>query len=103
MIILATTSPRRVEIFKRLGFSFKAVPPLFDESTYTTTIPLPLLPIELAYEKAVSISKQFPNNLIIGFDTIVFLKNKIFGKPKNIGEAVDFLQEMSGIVHEVYL
>lgn len=101
MIILASTSPRRNEIFKRLGFSFKVVPPLFDESSYKMLIPLHIVPIKFAYEKALSVSKNYPNDLVIGFDTMVFCEGKALGKPESIEDAVKFLERMSGIVHEV--
>ena len=100
MIILATTSPRRIEIFNRLGFSFKAVSPLFDESSQVIANPLSI-PLEFAYKKALSISEHYQNDLVIGFDTVVFHRDKVLGKPKTMNEAVEFLERMSGTTHQV--
>jgi septum formation protein len=100
LIILASTSPRRIEIFKRLGFYFKVIPPLFNEDSHRI-INSSHIPLEFAHEKAISISKSYPNNLVIGFDTIVFHKGKALGKPASIDEAVKFLERMSGTIHEV--
>lgn len=100
MIILATTSPRRIEIFNRLGFSFKVVSPFFDESSQVIVNPLSI-PLEFAYKKALSINKHYPNDLVIGFDTVVSHRGKVLGKPKTMKEAVEFLERMSGTIHEV--
>lgn len=100
MIVLASTSPRRIEIFRRLGFSFISVPPNFDESTVSGIKPL-LLPMLLAQKKAQSIADEYSSHIVIGFDTIVVLNNRILGKPKDINEAKKFLSELSGNYHDV--
>ncbi len=100
MIILASTSPRRIEILERLGLSFKAISPTFDESSYRIINPLHI-PVEFAYKKAISINKDYPNDLVIGFDTIVLHRGKVLGKPESPDEAVEFLKRMSGTTHEV--
>jgi septum formation protein len=100
LIILASTSPRRIEIINCLGFSFKAISPLFDESSHRIINPLHI-PVEFAYKKAISVKKDYPNDLVMGFDTIVFHRGKVLGKPKSMNEAVEFLERMSGTMHEV--
>ncbi|HBM16458.1 MAG TPA: septum formation protein Maf [Lentisphaeria bacterium] len=100
MIILASTSPRRIEIFNRLGLSFKVVPHLFDESSIAGIAPY-YLPVVLAREKAKSIAGQNRGCTVIGFDTIVIHNNKILGKPKDIYEAKAFLTQLSGEYHDV--
>ncbi|MEI6054597.1 MAG: Maf family protein [Lentisphaerota bacterium] len=100
MIILASTSPRRIEIFKRLGFSFIAVPPDFDESSMQGLEPYSM-PLIFAQKKAESLSLRFKADVVIGFDTLVFHNGKILGKPKDLNEAKNFFFELSGNYHEV--
>jgi len=100
LIILASTSPRRIEIFKRLGFSFIAVPPDFDESSMQGLEPYSM-PLIFAQKKAESISNKFEYDVVIGFDTLVFHNGKILGKPKDLNESKAFLSKLSGNYHEV--
>lgn len=56
---------------------------------------------KLSYEKCKYVSKNYNNSLIISADTIVFDNNVIFGKPKNIVEARNMLEYLSGKEHIV--
>lgn len=99
-IILASQSPRRKEILKSLGYEFKTIPARGEE----------LLELEegieqaieqLALNKAKEVQEQYPNDCIIGADTVVVFKNEILGKPKTMGEAIDTLVDLSGEIHKV--
>ncbi len=59
------------------------------------------MPIIFAREKAESIAHKYENDIVIGFDTLVFHNGKVLGKPKNLKEAKHFLAELSGNYHEV--
>ena len=100
--ILASSSPRRRELLLRLHIPFDIILPDVDESiipadgspeTYCTT---------LAELKANDISQHYPNNLVIGSDTIVVLDNDIMGKPKDKTMAQNMLEKLSGKTHHVY-
>lgn len=54
-----------------------------------------------ALDKARAASREFPESLVIGADTVVHLDGKIFGKPADEKEAVSFLHELSGKTHTV--
>lgn len=101
-IILASASPRRKEILKKITNNFKVYPSNFDESS----IPINNNPKEyckdLAIYKATDISSKFPDKFIIGADTIVYCNNKILGKPKNKSEAKEHLLLLSNKEHIVY-
>jgi septum formation protein len=102
LIILASTSPRRIEIFKGLGIRFTSVSPEFDESTLELNgIDSYYVPVLLAAKKARSISPKYPKDIVIGFDTIVIHNNRILGKPTDLREARRFLSELSGNFHDV--
>ena len=99
MIVLASKSQRRIEIFKKLGFDFKIVPAEIDENIQIEN-PL-FLPAKLAELKAEFIGKSYPECLTVGADTLVFLGNKVLGKPKDLDEAFDYLKILSGKWHSV--
>jgi len=100
--ILASSSPRRRELLLRLQTPFDIILPDVDESiippegspeTYCTA---------LAELKANDISQHYPNNLVIGSDTIVVLDNNIMGKPEDKTMAQNMLETLSGKTHHVY-
>lgn len=99
-IVLASASPRRLELLKQIGVSFKVIPSQVDESIYTDVSPEELVK-KLAYEKALDIAEKLVGDcLVIGADTIV-VKNGILGKPKDEKQAFDMLKSLCGEWHEV--
>jgi septum formation protein len=99
-IILASASPRRKEILEKTGLKFKV-----DESDYEENMDMSLKPHELAAHhsigKARAVAPKYRNALIISADTIVVLKNRVFGKPRNRKEAKEMLKSLSGKAHTV--
>ena len=100
--ILASSSPRRQNLLQRLQIPFDVILPNVDESmvvpdgspgTYCTA---------LAELKANEVSQHYPNELVIGADTIVFLSDEILGKPDDKAAAEHMLQTLSGKTHQVY-
>ena len=100
--ILASSSPRRRELLLRLQTPFdiilsdvdeSIIPPEGSPETYCTA---------LAELKANDISQHYPNNLVIGSDTIVVLDNNIMGKPEDKAMAQNMLETLSGKTHHVY-
>ena len=102
-LILASKSPRRSEILKSLGIPFIIFPPEnFVERSIESGIKIRLSVIKNSRGKALNVSKNFENGLILGVDTIVFLGNKALGKPSNKIEARKYLRILSGKMHIVY-
>lgn len=99
-LILASSSPRRSEILKLLGFEFTIKPSQVKEN-YPKDLQLEAVPLYLAELKASSINLPSQNSIIIGADTVVILENKILGKPKNKTEANQMLHQISGKTHKV--
>lgn len=99
-VILASASPRRQELLKRLFDDFTVAPADIDESI-PEDIGAEFAPLFLAAEKADAISKDHPNDLIIAADTIVIADGKILGKPKDREEAKQMLRDLSGKTHKV--
>ena len=99
-VILASSSPRRQQFFKELNVDFRVQLKEVDE-----IYPKELKGSEITNFLADLKSKPFTdlneNDLLITSDTIVWLDNKAFGKPKNEDEACTMLRELSGKKHEV--
>ena len=99
-IILASKSPRRAEILKMIRINFKVTPSKSKEEINTKREKNEIA-INISKAKAEKISYKFPNDIIIGADTIVVLNEKIFGKPKDINESKKMLKTLSGNSHKV--
>lgn len=98
-IILASASPRRQEILARIGVPFEVQVSGVDEDI--RGIPLREAPRELAIQKATYVSSSFPQHLVLGYDTLVYLDGNALGKPANEQEAREMLQSLRGREHEV--
>ena len=99
-IILASQSPRRAEILRMIGVSFKVESSNIHEEI-NQKIKQNEIPINLSKAKAEKISHKYPDKIIIGADTVVIFNKKIFGKPKNKNESKKMLKALSGNCHEV--
>ena len=99
-IILASKSPRRAEILRMIGVSFKVEPSNIHEEI-NQKIEQNEIAINISKAKAEKISHKYPNNIIIGADTIVVFNEKIFGKPKDKNESKKMLKALSGNSHKV--
>ena len=99
-VILASQSPRRIELLKTVIENFRVVPSKIDE-----ICDIDLSPEEnailLGRKKATSVAKLHPHHLVIGADTLVVLENKIIGKPTDTENARQILRQLSGQEHKV--
>jgi len=103
-IILASQSPRRKQLLEWAEIPFEIIVQPTDE-TYPENMPIHDVPVHIALHKARAIQtsltdkqKQLP---ILAADTIVVLKDKIIGKPKNREDAIKILSSLSGKEHKV--
>lgn len=100
MLILASASPRRRELLAQAGLTFRVIPSQWEE-----TAPDGLSPQErvrfLARGKAQDVARLYPNDVIIGADTLVFLDDQPLGKPHSEQEAAAMIQSLSGRTHTV--
>ncbi len=108
-VILASGSPRRKEMFERMGISFSVMKSNAEE-VITKTVPEEVV-VELATQKACEIRERLmkendgsiqEDTLIIGADTIVVAEGKILGKPKDEEDALRILMSLSGKTHSVF-
>lgn len=94
MLILASASPRRKELLKKLWPDFKIVVPNIDEKALR--LPPEDLPREESRLKAYEVAARYPHDEILSCDTIVVLDGKILEKPIDEDDAIRMLKEESG-------
>lgn len=102
-IVLASKSPRRQELLKRIVDDFKIIESDFNEDTVSFNGDVEEYVKLLARGKALAVKEKIDNSsVIIGVDTVVYYNNKILGKPKNYDDAYSMLSALSGNTHKVY-
>jgi septum formation protein len=99
-VILASQSPRRIELLKKLVTDFEVIPSAVEETLRDDLSPEENA-MALAEEKARSVESRHPGRLVIGADTVVALGGEIIGKPKDAEDARRILRRLSGRVHKV--
>jgi septum formation protein len=99
-LILASQSPRRLELLKQITDQFEVVP-----SSVVEKVDYGLRPEEnarlIARAKAEAVAKNYPSCWVIGADTLVTLHQEILGKPVDIPDAQRMLRRLSGNEHRV--
>jgi septum formation protein len=100
LLILASESPRRMALLKDLGLRLKIVPAEVREIPGRYEDPVSFAK-RMAEEKAGIVSSRYPDQWVLGADTVVVWGKRIMGKPKNAREAKRFLQLLSGETHQV--
>jgi septum formation protein len=98
-LILASTSPRRVELLKGAGLVFEVLRPDADEKMHAGETPVEYA-VRTAREKAESIPMH-SGTIILGADTVVAAEGRILGKPADAQDARAMLRLLSGKMHEV--
>ena len=99
MIILASESPRRKELMKKITKEFTVIPANIDESVLH--IPACDLPGELSKLKAYDVFAKYPNDKVLACDTVVIIDGQILGKPHSKEQASEMLHKLSGRKHVV--
>ncbi len=89
-LILASSSPYRKALMKRLRIPFEAISPDIDEIQFTAEDPVAMVK-RLAEKKARTIAKTHPNAIIIGSDQAAVIDNTVLGKPLHHTKATDQL------------
>jgi septum formation protein len=105
-LILASASPRRAELLRRMNFDVHILPADIDESDYSHEDPLKLAK-EIAEAKGrACLTKYDSHGLIhdvpiLSADTLVVIGREILGKPKNRGHAEELWRKLNGGTHRV--
>src|SRR4030042_3393861 len=99
-IILASASPRREELLKKIGLKFKVEPSNYEEDMSHELEPHELAK-SLSWEKAKLVAKKHKNVLVIAADTFIVFEGEILGKPRTEIEAREMLERINGKPHSV--
>jgi septum formation protein len=97
-LVLASTSPQRRDILQQLRIPFDAVAPAYVEHDPPDADPVALVRAH-ALGKARSVHR--PDRATIGVDTTVHLDGRVYGKPRDVDDAVAMLRELGGRSHTV--
>lgn len=101
-IILASGSSARQNLLQKLNLSFEVIPSKIPEEIRPGWTSPEKLVKNLALKKAEKVARKINRGIILGVDTAVFCNNRIYGKPKNLNQAKEFLRELSGKNSEIY-
>lgn len=105
-IILASGSPRRKEILELMGLQFEVAESFYDEDKIVTDDPVEMVE-ELAIQKAYAVAERYPDAIIIGGDTTVYLPaqagvdGEILGKATDKKHAKEIFSKLVGKTHRV--
>lgn len=98
--ILASASPRRIDLLRQLRSEFEIVPSRAPE-IHTDQLTAREIAQINAYRKARAVAKDFPDALVLGADTVVYLEKTLYGKPSDLQHARQMLEALQGRTHEV--
>ena len=101
-ILLASKSPRRLELIKQMGFEVETCPIDVDED-YPLDLDYRIIPEYLAERKAKGFDYSLlnDNEILLTADTMVFIDGHSISKPENRNQAIDFLTSLSENKHLV--
>ena len=100
-LVLASASPRRLELLRQVGIEPDVVDPAdIDETPAKDETPRRLA-LRLAIGKAAVVATRHPDAFILGSDTLVAVGTRILNKPESEAEARKMLGLLSGRAHKV--
>jgi septum formation protein len=100
-LVLASRSPRRIEIMRGLGFEFQVEPApehLEDDASHHDPFEVAQM---LAVRKCEYVAERRPHARVIAADTIVVVDGDVLNKPRDDAEARAFVMRLSGRIHTV--
>lgn len=101
-IVLASASPRRVELLRQIGVQFQQQVAEIDESLRNNESPDAYV-ARLALEKAREVRARLGDDEVpvLGADTAVVVDDDILGKPRDEAHAAEMLRRLAGREHRV--
>ena len=104
-LVLASNSAARQRLLSEAGVPFIIQPANIDEREIERDLnskSADLIAQTLARTKALTVSKQFKNRLVLGADQVASCEGKVFGKAENINKARELLFALSGKTHRLH-
>jgi septum formation protein len=100
MLVLASASPRRQELLRNAGLQFAVQPAHIPEDPFPGEHASACAE-RLAREKALTVARQCPLDVVLGADTVVVVDGQILGKPLDSADAARMLRMLAGRDHQV--
>ncbi len=99
-LVLASTSPRRAEILRAVGWPFEVGAANVDEAMEAQETAVAYVE-RLARVKAERVAIARQSEVVLGADTVVVVDDLVLGKPRDEGDAHRMLRSLSGRWHDV--
>ena len=99
-LLLASSSPRRAEILRIVGWPFEVVSGAVDETRHTSEDAVEYVS-RLARAKAETAAKGLSSGLVLGADTVVVIEGEILGQPRDDDDARRMLSRLRERWHDV--
>jgi septum formation protein len=99
-LVLASASPRRTAMLRKLGIRFRARPVAVSEEIHPGEDPAQAV-ARLAAAKARSAARPGEDERVVGADTVVVVEEAVLGKPRDPDDARSMLERLSGREHLV--
>ena len=106
-LILASTSPIRLQMLRAAGLTVEAIAPRVDEASIRDALvaegahPRDIADT-LAEMKARKVSEKRPGDFVLGCDQVLALDRECFAKPETPDEARDQLRQLRGKSHKLH-
>ncbi|MCC7117213.1 MAG: septum formation protein Maf [Anaerolineales bacterium] len=101
-LVLASSSPRRKQLFGLGNWNFEVIVADLDESVLPGETPRAYV-LRLAQAKALAVApKVSGDSIIVGSDTSVIDGAEILGKPTDAEDAAQMLRQLRGRTHQVF-
>lgn len=100
-LVLASASPRRVELLHQIGVTADIIHPADIDETPAKTERPRLYVERIAREKALAVAVLYPDSHVLAADTVVAMGRRILGKPDDEAMAKTYLEQLSGRRHDV--
>ena len=102
MLYLASQSPRRRMLLRRLKRPFKVVRCSYREHIRQNAAPSQNAMRNAAGKARKAILPRNSRGIIIGADTFLYFHGRVIGKPKTLSQAFRMIESLSGKMHRVY-
>ena len=99
-LVLASASPRRLELVSLLGIPFEVIPSRAEENDVTGSGKERVR--VLARRKGEEVAARLPGRTVLAADTLVCVENEVLGKPVDEADAARMIRLLSGRSHWVY-
>jgi len=100
-LVLASASPRRLELLRQIGLKPDLIDPAEIDETAQDGETARRLALRLAKAKAAAVSARRPGAYVLAADTVVAVGRRLLAKPADAAEALRMLRLLSGRAHRV--